>query len=107
MAKVVVVAPYVPYPARHGGAIRSRVLLDALRLDHEVHLAAAVANDEDRAHAKALGEPNEVYYLHEMLFKEFRCKGESCASWSDAAPAVHGRRIKTDELAERRPNIIL
>ena len=45
--------------------------------------------------------------LHEMLFKEFRCKGESCASWSDAAPAVHGRRIKTDELAERRPNIIL
>ena len=54
MAKVVVVAPYVPYPARHGGAIRSRVLLDALRLDHEVHLAAAVANDEDRANAKAL-----------------------------------------------------
>ena len=54
MAKVVVVAPYVPHPARHGGAIRSRVLLDALRLDHEVHLAAAVANDEDRANAKAL-----------------------------------------------------
>ncbi|MGK0303267.1 MAG: glycosyltransferase involved in cell wall biosynthesis [Planctomycetota bacterium] len=54
MAKVVVVAPYVPFPARHGGAIRSRVLLDALCLDHEVHLAAAVANDEDRANAKAL-----------------------------------------------------
>ncbi|MFT4842214.1 MAG: glycosyltransferase involved in cell wall biosynthesis [Planctomycetota bacterium] len=54
MAKVVVVAPYVPYPARHGGAIRSRVLLDALRMDHEVHLAAAVANDEDRSNAKAL-----------------------------------------------------
>lgn len=54
MAKVVVVAPYVPHPARHGGAIRSRVLLDALCLDHEVHLAAAVANDADRANAKAL-----------------------------------------------------
>lgn len=54
MAKVVVVAPYVPYPARHGGAIRSRVLLDALRADHEVHLCAAVANDEDQANAQAL-----------------------------------------------------
>jgi glycosyltransferase involved in cell wall biosynthesis len=60
MAKVVVVAPYVPYPARHGGAIRSRVLLDSLRLDHEVHLAAAVANDEDRANAKALGADSGI-----------------------------------------------
>jgi len=54
MAKVVVIAPFVPYPARHGGAIRSRVLLDALRHDHEVHLAAAVATQEDRANAAAL-----------------------------------------------------
>ena len=54
MAKVLVVAPYVPFPARHGGAIRSRVLLDALRSDHEVHVAAAVATDEDRADLRAL-----------------------------------------------------
>lgn len=54
MVKVVVIAPYVPHPARHGGAIRSRVLLDALRLDHEVHLAAAVANAEDLANLEAL-----------------------------------------------------
>src|SRR5690606_22290140 len=54
MAKVVVVAPYVPHPARHGGAMRSRVLLDALRQDHEVHLAAAVASRADREHAEAL-----------------------------------------------------
>lgn len=54
MAKVVVVAPYVPHPRRHGGAIRSGVLLDALRADHEVHLAAPVANAEDRANAAAL-----------------------------------------------------
>jgi polysaccharide biosynthesis protein PslH len=54
MAKVVVIAPYVPHPARHGGAIRSRVLLDALRLDHEVHLAAAVASAEDLANLNAL-----------------------------------------------------
>lgn len=54
MAKVVVIAPYVPHPARHGGAIRSRVLLDALRLDHDVHLAAAVATAEDQANLEAL-----------------------------------------------------
>jgi len=54
MAKVVIIAPYVPYPARHGGAIRSRVLLDALRQDHTVHLAAAMATPQDRANAEAL-----------------------------------------------------
>lgn len=54
MVKVLVVSPYVPFPARHGGAIRSRVLLDALRLDHEVHLAAAVATEQDRANLDAL-----------------------------------------------------
>ena len=56
MAKVVIIAPDVPYPARHGGAIRSRVLLDALRQDHEVHLAAAVATAEDQANADALAQ---------------------------------------------------
>jgi len=60
MAKVVVVTPYVPFPARHGGAIRSRVLLDALREDHEVHLAAAVANAEDRANAAALTDATGI-----------------------------------------------
>ncbi|MCB9876757.1 MAG: glycosyltransferase [Planctomycetes bacterium] len=54
MAKVLVVAPYVPFPARHGGAIRSRVLLDALRQDHEVTLAAAVADEAARAALAAL-----------------------------------------------------
>ena len=54
MAKVLVVAPYVPHPSRHGGAIRSRVLLDALGLDHEVHLAAAVATEVDRLNLRAL-----------------------------------------------------
>ena len=54
MAKVVVIAPYVPHPARHGGAMRSRMLLDALRLDHEVHLAAAVASPADLANLNAL-----------------------------------------------------
>ena len=60
MAKVVVVAPYVPHPARHGGAMRSRLLLDALRLDHEVHLAAAVACHEDRQNAAALAQETGV-----------------------------------------------
>jgi polysaccharide biosynthesis protein PslH len=54
MAKVLVIAPYVPHPPRHGGAIRSRLLLDALRTDHEVHLAAAVAGDQDAMALQAL-----------------------------------------------------
>lgn len=60
MPKVLVIAPYVPHPARHGGAIRSRVLLDALRCDHEVHLAAAVASHEDRSNADALAADAEI-----------------------------------------------
>ncbi|MEZ6036986.1 MAG: glycosyltransferase family 4 protein [Planctomycetota bacterium] len=56
MAKVFVVCPYVPFPARHGGAIRSRVLLDALRLDHEVTVAAAVTGDEERVALEQLGD---------------------------------------------------
>ena len=54
MPKVLVIAPYVPHPARHGGAIRSRLLLDALRADHEVHLAAAVGSADDRRELQAL-----------------------------------------------------
>lgn len=54
MAKVLVIAPYVPHPPRHGGAIRSRLLLDALRADHEVHLAAPVASEDDRRDLQAL-----------------------------------------------------
>jgi len=60
MAKVLVIAPYVPHPPRHGGAIRSRVLLDALLADHEVHLAAAVAGDDDRRQLQALAAATGV-----------------------------------------------
>ena len=65
MAKVLVVAPYVPHPARHGGAIRSRVLLDALTADHEVHLAAAATGDEDRANGRALAQETGIV-VHEL-----------------------------------------
>jgi polysaccharide biosynthesis protein PslH len=54
MAKVLVIAPYVPHPPRHGGAIRSRLLLEALAADHEVHLAAAVVGESDRSALQAL-----------------------------------------------------
>lgn len=60
MAKVLVLAPYVPYPAHHGGAIRSQVLLDALRVDHEVHLAAAVAGPADGERLAALSTSTGV-----------------------------------------------
>jgi len=48
MARILVLCPYVPHPPTHGGSIRSRVLLQALQADHEVHLAAAVADEADR-----------------------------------------------------------
>lgn len=55
MAKVLVVAPYVPHPARHGGAIRSRVLLDALRPEHDVHVGVPAGDVGERDAAAALG----------------------------------------------------
>ncbi len=48
MARILVLCPYVPHPPTHGGSIRSRVLLQALSTNHEVHLAAAVADAADR-----------------------------------------------------------
>lgn len=60
MARILVFSPYVPHPVRHGGAIRSRVLLDALRADHEVHLAAAVAGDADAAAAAELAAADGI-----------------------------------------------
>lgn len=54
MSTILVLGPYVPHPATHGGSIRSRVLLQALAQDHTVHLAAAVASDQDRGNAAAL-----------------------------------------------------
>jgi glycosyltransferase involved in cell wall biosynthesis len=54
MARILVFSPYVPHPVRHGGAMRSRVLLDALRADHEVHLAAAVTDSADASAAAEL-----------------------------------------------------
>jgi glycosyltransferase involved in cell wall biosynthesis len=53
---ILVLAPYVPHPATHGGSIRSRVLLDALRTEYRVVLAAPVAVAEDRARLRGLAD---------------------------------------------------
>lgn len=44
----------MPHPPAHGGSIRTRLLLDAIAVDHRVHLAAPVANDADREHLAEL-----------------------------------------------------
>jgi glycosyltransferase involved in cell wall biosynthesis len=54
MRKILVLAPYVPYPLTHGGSIRTRLLLDAFAADHEVHLVAPVASDADRTNLAVL-----------------------------------------------------
>jgi glycosyltransferase involved in cell wall biosynthesis len=55
MSTILVLAPYVPHPPRHGGSIRSRVLLQALASDHDVHVAAAVTDEWERAALADLG----------------------------------------------------
>jgi glycosyltransferase involved in cell wall biosynthesis len=60
MGTILVLAPFVPHPPAHGGSIRTRVMLDALRADHRVHLAAAVATDGDRANAAALARATGI-----------------------------------------------
>ncbi|MBL8754696.1 MAG: glycosyltransferase [Planctomycetes bacterium] len=54
MRKILVLAPYVPHPLTHGGSIRTRLLLDAIAADHEVHLVAPVASDAERTNVAVL-----------------------------------------------------
>lgn len=56
MRTILVLAPYVPHPATHGGSIRSRVLLDALRTEHRVVLAAPVSLAEERVRLRGLAD---------------------------------------------------
>ena len=93
MVKVVVVSPYVPHPARHGGAIRSRVLLDALCLDHEVHLAAAVATEQDRSNLDALAAEIGVC-VHPIPARNAPRSSVfgKLASWSIGRSELVGRR---------------
>lgn len=52
---ILVVAPYLPWPADFGGALRIYHLVRQLALDHEVVLVAP-ATEGERDHALALGE---------------------------------------------------
>lgn len=73
--------------------MRSRLLLDALRADHEVHLAAAVGSDEDRANGRALASEAGIA-VHELS-----ARGNPRANvWRKLACWLGGR----SELASRR-----
>ncbi|MBM4060847.1 MAG: glycosyltransferase [Planctomycetes bacterium] len=65
MSTILVICPYVPHPATHGGSIRSRVLLQAIAQDHALHVAAAVANDDDRGNGATLARELGLT-LHEL-----------------------------------------
>lgn len=52
--QVLVVCPYVPHPAEHGGRIRSRLFVETLAAHHEVDVAACIAGDADGEAARAL-----------------------------------------------------
>lgn len=55
MSTILALCPYVPFPATHGGGIRSLLLLQALAAEGDLHVAAAVASIEDRERLRALG----------------------------------------------------
>lgn len=65
MPKILCISPYVPHPVTHGGSIRTRLLLDALRSLGEVHLCAPVSNDQERADAQYLAKAIDVA-THEL-----------------------------------------
>ena len=65
MPKILCISPYVPHPVTHGGSIRTRLLLDALRSVGEVHLCAPVSNHQERADAQYLAQAIGVF-AHEL-----------------------------------------
>ncbi|HEB53388.1 MAG TPA: glycosyltransferase [bacterium] len=97
MSRFLVVAPYVPHPVRHGGAIRSRVLLDALQGDHELHLAVAVADEADAANARALAceLDAEVHTLPASQTTRSRFAGK-LGAWLTGRSELAKRRWRPD-----------
>jgi glycosyltransferase involved in cell wall biosynthesis len=65
MSTLLCLCPYVPHPPTHGGSIRSRVLLEAMVLDHTVHVAVPIAGPTDRTAAQALARALPVT-VHEL-----------------------------------------
>lgn len=104
MSTILVLCPYVPHPPTHGGSLRTRVLLEALRGDDVVHVVVPVADDGGRAVAKAFASALSVQ-VHEVAVPvtprpDFARKLRSWARgrselllrrWGEgAAPAVAG-----------------
>lgn len=104
MSTILVLCPYVPHPPTHGGSLRTRVLLEALRGDDAVHVVVPVADDGARAAAKAFASAASVQ-VHEVAVPatprpDFARKLRSWARgrselllrrWGEgAAPAVAG-----------------
>ncbi|MBL8733715.1 MAG: glycosyltransferase [Planctomycetes bacterium] len=56
MRKLLVLCPYVPFPATHGGSMRSQVLLRALAAEGELHVAAAVVDEAERARLQSMAQ---------------------------------------------------
>ena len=71
MSTILVLCPYVPHPPTHGGSLRTRVLLEALRAAGEradadvVHVVVPVADEAARATAKAFAQAMAVR-VHEV-----------------------------------------
>ena len=69
MSTILVLCPYVPHPPTHGGSLRTRVLLEALRGSDgradEVHVVVPVVDDTARATAKAFAQAIAVR-VHEV-----------------------------------------
>ena len=93
MPKILCISPYVPHPVTHGGSIRTRLLLDALRSLGEVHLCAPVSNGQERADAQYLAQALEVF-AHELDARTDAYPGKlsKVAHWLRGEPDWLSRR---------------
>jgi len=102
MSTILVLCPYVPHPPTHGGSLRTRVLLEALRVaGDDVHVLVPVVDDGSRAAARAFAQASSVQ-VHELAVpaaagpdfaRKLRCwaRGRSellLRRWGDGASAA-------------------
>lgn len=93
MPRILCISPYVPHPVTHGGGIRTRLLLESLRGLGQVHLAAPVAREQDRADAQYLAREEDIV-VHEL-------ESRPDASSGKLGKVAHWLRGESEMLARR------
>ncbi len=93
MPRILCISPYVPHPVTHGGGIRTRLLLESLHGLGQVHLAAPVTREQDRADAQYLADAEDLI-AHELPAKADLSSGK-------IGKVAHWLRGESEMLARR------